>query len=188
MIKATQFSVYVMCISMIIIAGCSTYKENKDTQNLERFNEELLQLKEYFKIPGMAILVKEKGEIVLEEYLGKSDLRSDIAVDSTTVFPIASLTKIFSGIAMMQLQEQHKLSLENTVQSYFPDLPIGDSLQVKHILSHTSQGIPGKNFYYSSRFGMLTKIINDASGISFKEYVDQNIIQKLGLKHTISSD
>ncbi len=184
MFKIPQLPVCMICM-LIILNGCNSNKKNdKDSQNLEKFGQELIELKEYFKIPGMAVLVKKDGQIIYEEYLGKSDVKNTVPVDASTVFPIASLTKVFTGIAMMKHVEEGELSLDKPLSKYFPDLQFDDSINLAHVLSHTSQGRPGENFYYSTRFGILTKVIEKASSISFKQYIEEKIINKLSLKHT----
>lgn len=170
-------------IFILILSSCS--KEEKETSKAsEKFATELVELKEYFQIPGLAVSLVKDGEVVSEDYLGFSDYENKISLDSTHQFPIASLTKVFSGVLIMKLVEEEKLSLNTPVKKYFPDSKIDHHVLIKHILSHTSQGEIGKHFYYSSRFGALTKIIEEASGKSFKAYMEEVIFQPLQLKNT----
>ena len=170
-------------IFILILSSCS--KEEKETSKAsEKFATELAQLKEYFQIPGLAVSVVKDNEVVYEDYLGFSDYENKISLDSTHQFPIASLTKVFSGVLIMKLVEEGKLSLNTPVKKYFTDSKIDHHVLIKHVLSHTSQGEIGKHFYYSSRFGALTKIIEEASGKSFKAYMEEVIFQPLQLKNT----
>ncbi len=171
-------------VLLFIVLSCSQPKKSEKTIDTSVFEEEIQQLKAYFKIPGMAVLVKKKDEIIYEEYLGKSDVKNNIDVDTITLFPIASLTKVFTGITILKLAEEHKVSLEDSLTKYFPKLALGDSVKLKHVLSHTSQGTPGKNFYYNYRFGALTRVIAETSGSTFDEAVHKNIIDPLSLRHT----
>lgn len=151
----------------------------------EQFSKEMKELKEFFQIPGMAILVEKEGEIIHEEYLGYADLESQLTVDAKTVFPIASLTKIFSAVLVMKLVEEGKLSLEEPIKNYFPEIEIREDILIKHILSHTSQGSEiGKYFYYSARFGLLTQVIEQASGKTFEEAMEEYIFRPLNLQNT----
>jgi hypothetical protein len=59
-----------------------------------------------------------------------------------------------------------------------------DSILIKHVLSHTSQGKIGKEFYYSSRFGLLTNVIEQAAGKTFVEVMNEEILVPLKLKNT----
>ena len=60
------------------------------------FEQHLSALRAYFHIPGMAAIVARNGEVVYEGYFGYADLEAERLVDSTTIFPIASVTKTFA--------------------------------------------------------------------------------------------
>jgi len=149
------------------------------------FSKTIQSLQAYFSIPGLAVLVKQGDSIVHEEYLGFSDYEGKISVGPNTTFPIASLTKIFAGITAMHLVETNKLDLESPINDYFENKPLENAVTVSHILSHTSQGIPpGKNFYYSSRFGALKKVLEKSSGASLEKLMDSLILNLINLPHT----
>lgn len=170
-------------ILTIFISGCSEKKEPVDRQ-AKQFTSELTELKDYFKIPGIAVSIEKNGENIYREYFGSADLEKSISVDSTILFPIASITKAFSGVIVMKLVEQEKLSLDEPINKFLEKPILGDSILVKHILSHTSQGNVGENFYYSSRFGLITNVIEQASGKPFSEMMEQEILNPLKLENT----
>ncbi|WP_298758289.1 serine hydrolase domain-containing protein [uncultured Psychroserpens sp.] len=170
-------------ILFLLISSCSKKEETQNKQS-EKFTLELLELKEFFQIPGLAISIEKNGETIYRNYLGKSDIEKSNTLDSTTLFPIASITKVFSGVLIMKLVEQEKLSLEEPINTFLPKPILGDSILIKHVLSHTSQGNVGKNFYYSSRFRLLTNVIEQASGKSFKHVLDEEILIPLKLNNT----
>ncbi len=151
----------------------------------QQFSTELRMLKNYFKIPGMAAIVAQNGQIVYEDYLGFSDQEKQIKVDSATAFPIASITKVFAGVVTLNLAEQGFFQLEDPANKYLSKSNLGDSILIKHLLSHTSQGAVGKHFYYSSRFSLLTEILEKATGKSFKNLLQEAIFQPLVLKETV---
>ncbi|MEM9981273.1 MAG: serine hydrolase domain-containing protein [Bacteroidota bacterium] len=150
----------------------------------EVFTKELTELQTYFSIPGMSALIESNGEIVYEKYLGYADLATQRKVGMQTTFPVASLTKVFSATLVMQLVEQNKLSLDTPVNQFLPNTTLDNAIQVKHLLSHTSQGEIGEQFYYSVRFGLLTSIIEKAAGKPFKALMQQKIFIPAGLQHT----
>ena len=170
-------------ILTILISSCSHEKESIDKQ-AERFTSELLELKEFFKVPGLEVAVEKNGDNIYRNFFGVSNLETNTSVDSTTLFPIASITKVFSGVLVMKLVEQEKLSLDESINTFLPKPILGDSILVKHILSHTSQGNVGESFYYSSRFGLITNVIETASGKSFAEMMEQEIVKPLKLENT----
>ncbi|NHF59168.1 beta-lactamase family protein [Flavobacteriaceae bacterium TP-CH-4] len=180
-----KISVCLSIVALLLISCSETKKETNQDNGLSTFKKEMTDLKAYFQIPGMAVIVKKDDEIIYEDYLGYSDIEAQIKVDSTTLFPIASLTKVFSGITMMSLVEEGKLSLNSPANEFFENDPFEKTIQVKHILSHTSQGIPpGENFYYSSRFGALTNIIEKALGDTFEAGMQRKVLSPLKLQHT----
>ncbi|MBL7757314.1 MAG: beta-lactamase family protein, partial [Chitinophagaceae bacterium] len=69
------------------------------------------------------MLVAKNGEIVYEDYQGFADSRKRIAITDSTSFHIASTTKTFTGVAILHLVQQGKLSLEDSIQHFFPGLP-----------------------------------------------------------------
>ncbi|MEO1652138.1 MAG: serine hydrolase domain-containing protein, partial [Bacteroidota bacterium] len=107
-----------------------------------------------------------------------------IAVDSSTLFPLASLTKIYSAVLLMQAQENQQLNLNDPIKKYLPNLRVSDSIRLRHVLSHTSQGEVGEAFYYSYRFGWLTKALEAASGMSFDSLMQRQIFDQLDLQDT----
>lgn len=168
---------------------CSCHEKKEIQKETDRyatntFTYEIKQLKEYFQIPGVAILIKEGDSIIHEDYLGVSNIIGSIPLDKETTIPMASLTKIFSGIIIMQLEEEGKLSLDDAVRDYVPTMGVPNTIKIKHILSHTSQGEVGKHFYYSSRFGILTAIIEKADEHPFEDAIQKRIIDKLSLTNT----
>ncbi|MDT7832829.1 serine hydrolase [Flavobacteriaceae bacterium S356] len=172
-----------LTVFLLTITSC-TENDSIAVDVSEKFTSELTQLKEYFQIPGIAASIEQDGKVIYENYLGFSDYEKKISLDSTHLFPIASLTKIFSGVLIMKLIEQQKVSLDEPIKKFFPESALHDSIQIKHILSHTSQGKIGEHFYYSSRFGALTRIIEMTSGKTFKSAMEEEIFEPLKLKNT----
>jgi CubicO group peptidase (beta-lactamase class C family) len=165
------------------VTGC--IKSNKDfkTKN-ESFSTELIQLKDYFHIPGLSVIIKQRNQTVFESYIGLTDMKKKLTMDSSTTIPMASLTKMFTGVLIMQLVENKKITLDEPINKYVSNERIPDSIKIKHVLSHTSQGDVGQNFYYSSRFGWLTAVVEKASQATFEKVMQEKIIKPLGLKNT----
>ena len=175
-------------ISIIIFVSLTVWncKTNQAILNIrnENFSRELIELKGFFQIPAISVIIKKGDKTIFEDYSGFANIKMKTENDSITTFPMASLTKIFTGVLIFKLAEEKKLSLDEPINKYIPNKNIADSLKIKHVLSHTSQGNIGQNFYYSSRFGWLTSVIEKASGKSFEKAINEKIIQPLGLKNT----
>jgi len=84
------------------------------------------------------------GEIKWQEGAGYSDLKNKIAFDTSTITRIASITKPMTAVAIMQLYEQDKLSLDETIQTYLPTFPKKKegNITIRQLLQHSS-GIAG---------------------------------------------
>lgn len=90
-----------------------------------------------------AVLVAERGKMLYKGGVGKADVAADVPNQPNTVFFIASLTKPFTALLVMQLVEAGQLKLENALAAYLPGLTnqAVRSVTIGQLLSHTS-GIP----------------------------------------------
>lgn len=183
-IKITACFVPIGLLFFCFWSCSSEIPKEKQVLNIERFAEELAQLQSFFTIPGMAAIVEKNGKIVFEQYSGFADLETQTKVDASTVFPLASLTKTYSAVLVMKLVEQGKLSLDSPMNRYLDSSSLSDSIQVRHVLSHTSQGNIGEEFFYSHRFGLLTQVLENASGKTFQQLMQEEIFQPLKLNST----
>lgn len=93
--------------------------------------------------PGADVLVAKDGKILFEKSYGLADVERGIPITAETVFNLASITKPFTAAAILKLQEERRLSLDDTLSKYIPDYPRGNEITIRHLLTHTS-GIPDK--------------------------------------------
>jgi CubicO group peptidase (beta-lactamase class C family) len=96
-------------------------------------------------IAGSGLLIIRDGRIVLSAAEGLQNLERREPVTAGTIFHWASITKTFTGIAIMQLRDRGRLSLDDPVVKYVPEVrlahdPFGDIAQVKirHLMSHSA--------------------------------------------------
>ena len=115
-------------------------------------------------IPGLGVAIIANGQVVLAKGYGWANIESQIPVDGDTPFMLASISKLFTGTAVMQLVEQEMLTLDDSVNDLLPytiDNPQteGEDIQVKHLVSHSSAirdrydvwgelGVPGALYTY----------------------------------------
>ncbi|MFY0545997.1 serine hydrolase domain-containing protein [Brevibacillus sp. H7] len=85
-----------------------------------------------------SLLVAQKGEILLTRGCGVANLQHDVANTPQTAFRIGSITKSFTAAAILQLCEQGKLSLDDTLDRFLPDFPRGERITVHQLLTHTA--------------------------------------------------
>ena len=94
------------------------------------------------KIPGLQLAIVRNGKIIKTGNYGLANVQDSIPVDNNTVFTINSITKAFTGIAILQLMETGKLNLSSPVSTYLSGLPeTWKGVTIQQLLSHTS-GIP----------------------------------------------
>ena len=88
---------------------------------------------------GCAVLVAKDGQVIYRKAFGMADLELDVPMQPDMVFRIGSITKQFTAVAILQLMEQGKLSLQDEITKYLPDFPMhGHSITIEHLLTHTS--------------------------------------------------
>jgi CubicO group peptidase (beta-lactamase class C family) len=89
--------------------------------------------------PGCAVGVSAGGRPVLLKAYGMADLEHDVRNTPETIFEAGSVSKQFTAMAVQLLASEGKLSLDDPVRKYIPELPdYGKPLTIRHILSHTS--------------------------------------------------
>ncbi|MGZ8414749.1 MAG: serine hydrolase domain-containing protein [Gemmatirosa sp.] len=102
-------------------------------------------------VPGIAYGIIVDGRLVHVGTAGLREVGSRAPVDTGTVFRIASMTKSFTALAILQLRDAGRLSLDDPAERYVPELtalryPTSDSpkLTIRHLLTH-SEGFPEDN-------------------------------------------
>lgn len=111
-------------------------------------DQEIIQNMQRFDIPGMAFVLADEGGAIYTKGYGVLEWGSLGEVDSTTRFQIGSISKVFTSLAMMQLQDQGLIRLDAPVTTYLPwfatkDSTLSDRITVHDLLNHTS-GLPGR--------------------------------------------
>ena len=89
--------------------------------------------------PGCALSVIRDHKIVYERGYGMADLDHNIPITPTTVFHVASMSKQFTAASILLLAQEGKLSLDDPVRKYIPELPdFGTPVTIRQLLHHTS--------------------------------------------------
>jgi D-alanyl-D-alanine carboxypeptidase len=90
------------------------------------------------RAPSVSIAVVERGQLAYAKAFGKATVDPDRAADAHTRYAVGSVSKQFTAAAILLLAEQGKLSLDDKVSKYFPDLTRANEITVRELLSHTS--------------------------------------------------
>ncbi|AYM99648.1 serine hydrolase domain-containing protein [Chryseobacterium sp. 3008163] len=130
----------VNSILLLIIALFSQQVIAQNTaDSIDTFiKEKMTQL----KIPGLQLAIIKNGKLDKLQNYGFSSIEHQVPTNSRTTFSINSITKAFVGIAIMQLQEQGKLNINNPISSHISDISENwKSITIKQLLSNVS-GLP----------------------------------------------
>ena len=114
---------------------------------IEAFERQVDADRNALGIPGLSIAVIQDGEVLSARGFGFADIEHRIPATADTLYHLASVTKTFTAILVLRLVEQGKLDLDEPVSHYSSDFK-DDAVRIKHLLSHTSAGVPGERFQY----------------------------------------
>lgn len=93
--------------------------------------------------PGIALSIEKNGQVVYRKTAGLADKTTGTPLDSASNFRMASLTKQFTAMGILLLEKDGRLSLEDPIHKWLPELPagVGNRILVRHLLTHSS-GLP----------------------------------------------
>lgn len=115
-----------------------TMKEPAQSSTTVRVNK-LFEKWDKATSPGCALAVMQDGQIIYKRGYGMANLDYDIPITTTTMFHVASVSKQFTAAAIVLLAQQGKLSLDDPVRKYVPELPdFGETITIRHLIHHTS--------------------------------------------------
>lgn len=84
------------------------------------------------------VLIASKNTIIFHQAYGFADLQHSIPNTTQTIYRLGSITKTFTAVSILQLQEQGLLCVHDPISKYIPDYPNGSRITVHHLLNHTS--------------------------------------------------
>lgn len=152
---------------------------------VDRFRQYLEADRERLKIPGLSAVILEDGEVLWTQGFGYADVERRVPATPDTLYHIASVTKTFTAILVLQLVEQGKLHLDAPVSRYVPDIQ-DDRIRIKHLLSHTSDGTPGEQFRYNpERFEYLKAILEQTTGKPLRALFVETFLEPLAMRDTV---
>ena len=207
----------LMCLASICVATQPTLSDGhrsmlREAIETARAAEELV---------GVQAAVFFGGKIAFSLSTGYADLEHEVPVTAVTRFEVASITKAFTGLGLLLLDEQNGIELDAPVQKYVPDFPEKpEGTLTPRMLAGALGGIrhysdtertpayyathyddvadainifkddplvasPGERVVYTSYgYNLLAAVIQSASGKPFQEYIQETIIDPLGLTNT----
>lgn len=128
----------IILLGFIISCG----KDDLDINNIDDFEEYIKDELYYQDIPAMSVLIFKEENILYEKYLGKSNLQQNISLASDHLFMLASISKVITASALLQLYEDGNFDLDDAINDYLSfDVNVpgySKNITFRMLLTHTS--------------------------------------------------
>lgn len=122
----------VLIIALICVVSGLCLAQSK-VQSIDALLGKLHQEEDF----NGSVLIAEKGKIIYAKSFGYANAENKTALTENTIFLTGSVSKSFTATAILKLKEQGKLTLDDHLAKYFPELPY-PKITVRHLLAHTS--------------------------------------------------
>ena len=200
---------------LLLSLGCQINK--KERQNSMEFQgnnflKSLESLRIKHHIPGLSVAIWKEDSLLLKTGLGFAKLEDRIPAQAETPYRIASITKPFAAVLLLQLRREGKLKLDAPFIQYYPDWPEtfqrikkyleenepeftflvadyepSEAIKVIHHLTHTAQKEPGDGFQYNGfLYGRLAQVLEGVTDSSYTTLLEQRILGPLGMKQSLA--
>jgi CubicO group peptidase (beta-lactamase class C family) len=211
--------IYLIVVSFII--GCSSKEETLKTTDDDwtLSIDSIMNANYLLNEPGAAIIITKDGKEIYAKGFGMANLELGVSMTSKMIFRLGSITKQFTAVSILMLEEQGKLNLKDDIRKHLASYPTHEKvITIENLLTHTS-GIPsftsfpnsleieqtklttteildlfkdkplefepGERFSYSnSGYDVLGAIIESVSGMTYEEFVETEIFEKLGMHNS----
>jgi len=176
---------FFVFISFLLAVAAGDGQANVFQKKFPQIDRYIDSLMKDWNIPGLALGIVYKDQLIYARGYGYRDLENKLPVESTTIFPIASNTKLFTATAACMLVGEGKLDFDKPVRTYLPSLHFyNDELDAKitlrDMLSHRT-GLPRYDGIWEAspfnRKEVIEKIVYMKPALGFREgYIYNNIM------------
>ncbi|HRX01248.1 MAG TPA: serine hydrolase domain-containing protein [Cyclobacteriaceae bacterium] len=122
---------------LIVFSACQPKKETTSSKSTADKIDSLMQAISDF---SGVILFAESGDIKYLKPFGVRNFETNVPIQPTDIFELASVSKQFTAMAIMMLKEEGKLNYDDPIEKFLPGLPY-QNITIRHLLTHTS-GLP----------------------------------------------
>jgi len=142
-------------VLLLILSTITTSAQSTLTDRLDSFF-----LRQNLWTPGFTLSIEKYGKPLYRSSIGAADLTTNAQIDSRTNFRMASVTKQFTAMGILLLEKEKKLSFDDPIGHWLPELPknIGQKVLIRHLLTHSS-GIPDYEDLIPA--GQTTQVLDD---------------------------
>jgi len=165
-----KFLSFILCL----LLTANSYGQTKQDKQLIKNIDQLITEKYNSVAPGCAVLIAKEGQIIFKKAFGTADIELNVPMRTEMIFRIGSMTKQYTAIAILQLVEKGKISLQDNIQKFIKGSADNwQNITIENLLTHTS-GIIG--------YDVLDFHIPNAIRIDFapKQFIDS--LDKLPLE------
>lgn len=137
MTNLTKHFIFILIISLFILCSCD--KSELANDDLTTRIDSIFQKWDNDYSPGGAIAVTDDGKLIFTKGYGMGNLEYDKPNAPSTIFHIASESKQFTAFCIVLLAQEGKLSLDDDIRKYLPEIPdFGVVITIKNLIYHTS--------------------------------------------------
>lgn len=170
-------------IFAFLLVSCGTENNAKKTMEQKLADVDQIFADYVGDVPGAAVMVIKDGAVIMQKGYGIAHFASNSPVTSKTDFRLASVTKQFTAMSILQLVEKGDLSLDTSLADIWPDFPeYGRTITIEHLLNHTS----GIQDYEGMVPDDLDRQLKDADVLDYMMNVDSAYFE-VGQKHQYSN-
>lgn len=175
----TSLLIITFTMSLFNVVNAKTV----NTKKLETRLDSLLNAHYNATSPGAALLIAKNGKAIYDKGIGIADMATGEKIDGNTAFNIASISKQFTAIGALKMQEMGLINLNNSVALYFPKFKsdIWKKVKLRHLLSHSS-GVPDarprgdRNFMLTATDEQSVGYMTDLDALHFEPGTDYEYI------------
>ena len=171
---------------LFVVAACTSTNANR----ARSFEREADEIRNTLYIPGMSVAIVQNQKVLWTRGFGYADLEKKVPATPDTLYSVASVTKTFGSTLLMQLVEKGEVALDEPIAKYPPsryaDAITNERVQIRHILSHTSEGTPGERFSYNGNiYDAITSVIEKKYGAPFRDVLTRQILDPLQMTESV---
>jgi CubicO group peptidase (beta-lactamase class C family) len=127
----------ILLLMLMLPVGSITIASGQTGDTLRQIDE--LFARYHNGMPGVAVAISRNGAVIYNKAFGLADMEHMVPNTTETIFECGSVSKQFTAAAILLLIQDGKLSVDDDVRKYLPELPQYDApITIRHLLSHTS--------------------------------------------------
>ena len=126
-----RFLVFFVCLGLILLNSCT---ERHATRAIDELMQNYVNRDEF----SGTVLISWDGKIIYEKAFGYADRSNKIPNDLNTQFMLSSASKVLTGVAVLKLVQENRLSLDDPIGKFFQNITNGDQITIHRLLTHSS--------------------------------------------------